>query len=53
MLAATRTSAWRSRYAVSAGDRPVTTWDSRGEQELHNAAGRPGRIGAADERVAR
>ncbi len=29
MLTAKRTSAWRSRYRVSAGDRPVTTWDSR------------------------
>jgi hypothetical protein len=29
MLTAKRTSAWRSRYTVSAGDRPVTTWDSR------------------------
>jgi hypothetical protein len=29
MLTAKKTSAWRNRYAVSAGDRLVTTWDSR------------------------
>ena len=28
MLTARRTSMWRSRYQVSDGDRPVTTWDS-------------------------